>query len=277
MEESGFAPDPEEVLPWSSDDQAFDNLFEGFHFDFDNLESPKFDWFSAGHNEQETQQCRELHVTEHTAAQTIPAYDVSPLDSWAPGDHGLHQPISSSPDLSTIEDIISDGSTTWTPSDGSSFIYSSVGSQTTTTSPVFLTESLILSEPFQDLRLRNMAQPLGSQSSKTTSQGNRSIMPKAPKRSPAPSIGRTRRRQRRTPQAMPAREQRILEKPVKCPICGHGHAYKADLKKHIRSNHPERAAEFGLTITRSACESCSATFARQDHLLRHRRNKHGWQ
>jgi hypothetical protein len=88
--------------------------------------------------------------------------------------------------------------------------------------------------------------------------------PPSPVTTPAP-----RARRRGNCLKIPTRVQRTIDKPVKCMLCGHGHAYRSDLKKHIIANHKEHAVEIGLSVLRHKCHLCNKTFARSDHLKRH--------
>jgi uncharacterized C2H2 Zn-finger protein len=62
---------------------------------------------------------------------------------------------------------------------------------------------------------------------------------------------------------------------VGCPICGKGHSYWDQVKRHIVSNHPERAAEFQLSTDPFECRWCGKSYKRKDRLLRHLTAKHG--
>ncbi|KAK3318184.1 hypothetical protein B0H66DRAFT_227156 [Apodospora peruviana] len=87
---------------------------------------------------------------------------------------------------------------------------------------------------------------------------------------------RTPRRQQTSCPVLSAREQRKIERPEKCPVCNKGFQYSADMKKHLKSKHPDFAEGQGISTARSRCQWCpSKTFARPDHLLRHRQRKHG--
>jgi hypothetical protein len=74
-----------------------------------------------------------------------------------------------------------------------------------------------------------------------------------------------------------ARERRKIEKPEKCPLCGAGFAYKADLDKHlVTRQHRAQAPNFGLSTEKLPClvKDCDKTFARRDGRKRHLKNKH---
>ncbi|KAK3339490.1 hypothetical protein B0H65DRAFT_302045 [Neurospora tetraspora] len=74
-----------------------------------------------------------------------------------------------------------------------------------------------------------------------------------------------------------ARRRRRKEKPVKCPIpgCGMGHAYQAELDRHIIAQHKDQAEQYALSVKRFPCPHCPRDFARKDHLTRHRQRRHG--
>lgn len=72
-----------------------------------------------------------------------------------------------------------------------------------------------------------------------------------------------------------ARCRRRKDKPEECPICGKGHAYKAELDRHIIAQHKDQAEQHALSVERFSCPHCSRDFARKDHLIRHRQRKHG--
>lgn len=74
---------------------------------------------------------------------------------------------------------------------------------------------------------------------------------------------------------LPARRQRRKDKPEACPICGKGHAYQADLDRHIIAQHKDQAEQHALSTERFPCPHCPRDFARKDHLIRHRQRKHG--
>jgi hypothetical protein len=71
------------------------------------------------------------------------------------------------------------------------------------------------------------------------------------------------------------RQKRKEDKPEKCHICEKGHQWKRDLERHYRSNHPDEAANMGLSRSRPICRHCGKDFARRDHLKRHLKRKHG--
>ncbi|CCC07003.1 hypothetical protein SMACR_12733 [Sordaria macrospora] len=74
---------------------------------------------------------------------------------------------------------------------------------------------------------------------------------------------------------LPARRQRRKDKPEACPICGKGHAYQAELDRHIIAQHKDQAEKHALSTARLPCPHCPRDFARKDHLVRHRQRKHG--
>jgi hypothetical protein len=80
--------------------------------------------------------------------------------------------------------------------------------------------------------------------------------------------------QQRRRSGTPARERRKKEKPTECPVCDKGFPYKSDMDRHILTNHPERALEFGVSTVRPACLICGRTFSRKDHKTRHDRRVH---
>jgi len=80
--------------------------------------------------------------------------------------------------------------------------------------------------------------------------------------------------QQRRRSGPPARERRKKDRPIKCPVCDKGFPYNADMERHIRTNHPERALEFGVPTDRPACMICCKTFARKDHKTRHDQRVH---
>lgn len=77
------------------------------------------------------------------------------------------------------------------------------------------------------------------------------------------------------PAGISAREWRYLTRPDECPVCSKGHPYRGEVKRHIVSNHPERAAEFQLSTERFECRRCGKSYGRKDRLLRHLTDKHG--
>ncbi|AEO66537.1 uncharacterized protein THITE_2170317 [Thermothielavioides terrestris NRRL 8126] len=79
------------------------------------------------------------------------------------------------------------------------------------------------------------------------------------------------------PPGVSSRKWRYQIRPERCPICGKGHPFKAELNKHIASRHPERAAEYKVSTARRICEWCGRSYARKDHLTRHLTRKHGRQ
>ncbi|KAK4177086.1 hypothetical protein QBC36DRAFT_139539 [Triangularia setosa] len=90
----------------------------------------------------------------------------------------------------------------------------------------------------------------------------------------APGVRRTAGRRRNV--SLISAERRKADKPVKCPLCHKGHAYDAELTKHIRANHKAEAYRFGISTARFPCpiSACSQTFARPDHASRHVQRKH---
>ncbi|KAK3984708.1 hypothetical protein QBC44DRAFT_9416 [Cladorrhinum sp. PSN332] len=83
---------------------------------------------------------------------------------------------------------------------------------------------------------------------------------------------RCRQRRRLT---ISARERCKQERPVKCPICNKGFPYVTDMNKHVVVHHREQAPGLGISTDRPACHICDKTFARKDHLARHRQRAHG--
>lgn len=73
------------------------------------------------------------------------------------------------------------------------------------------------------------------------------------------------------------KEMRKVEKPEKCDKCGRGFAQARDLRRHIAVHERSRATHLGISYEKVRCKvmSCKETFARQDHLTRHLKNKHG--
>lgn len=97
-----------------------------------------------------------------------------------------------------------------------------------------------------------------------------------PADAPRPSSFRRKRKYRHANRATShSREWNKIIRPARCGICGKGHAYKADLNRHIVRNHREHAAALGLSTERPVCKWCSRSFARKDHLLKHQTRKHG--
>ncbi|KAL2258474.1 hypothetical protein VTK26DRAFT_8208 [Humicola hyalothermophila] len=84
-------------------------------------------------------------------------------------------------------------------------------------------------------------------------------------------------RQRRRSSGLSAYQRRKRERPERCRECGKGHTHVADLNKHIASNHPEKAGQYGVSTERHLCVWCPVprSFARRDHLLRHLTRRHG--
>ncbi|KAM7195349.1 hypothetical protein V8F20_007568 [Naviculisporaceae sp. PSN 640] len=76
-----------------------------------------------------------------------------------------------------------------------------------------------------------------------------------------------------------ARELRKKERPEKCPECGKGFPYQADLDKHIAARHQAEAPKYGVSIESFPCKLCppsvAKSFPRKDRLIRHERTKHG--
>ncbi|KAK3400370.1 hypothetical protein B0T20DRAFT_182864 [Sordaria brevicollis] len=72
-----------------------------------------------------------------------------------------------------------------------------------------------------------------------------------------------------------ARRRRRKVKPEECPICGKGHAYKAELDRHMIAQHKDQAEQHDLSVERFLCPHCPQDFARKDHLTRHLQRKHG--
>ncbi|KAI0126688.1 hypothetical protein BJ170DRAFT_596264 [Xylariales sp. AK1849] len=72
-------------------------------------------------------------------------------------------------------------------------------------------------------------------------------------------------------------EKRKVDKPEICHICSRGFAQARDLRRHIAVHERSRATHLQVPVERFHCviSSCHQTFARQDHLTRHLRNKHG--
>ncbi|KAK3951532.1 hypothetical protein QBC32DRAFT_160972 [Pseudoneurospora amorphoporcata] len=72
-----------------------------------------------------------------------------------------------------------------------------------------------------------------------------------------------------------ARHRRRKEKPIKCSICAKGHAYQAELDRHIVAQHKDQAEEYALSVKRFPCPHCPMDFARKDGLVRHGQRTHG--
>ncbi|KAK3688232.1 hypothetical protein B0T22DRAFT_439787 [Podospora appendiculata] len=70
------------------------------------------------------------------------------------------------------------------------------------------------------------------------------------------------------------RERRKRERPSKCPLCDLGHAYDADMRRHIRAKHPDQAWRFNVSTKKLRCKWCVKSFSRSDHLTRHLKRKH---
>jgi len=77
------------------------------------------------------------------------------------------------------------------------------------------------------------------------------------------------------PRKLPARQQRKIAKPEKCPMpgCSGGFPYKRDLERHIAAQHKDTAPQkdkFPCPVP-----GCDKVYARSDHVTRHRKIKHG--
>jgi hypothetical protein len=61
-------------------------------------------------------------------------------------------------------------------------------------------------------------------------------------------------------------------------MCGKGFAFPRDLNRHEKAHARWRAMYLNLPVEKIPCEiaGCSKTFCRQDYLIRHLRNKHGY-
>ncbi|KAK3323789.1 hypothetical protein B0T19DRAFT_213808 [Cercophora scortea] len=100
-------------------------------------------------------------------------------------------------------------------------------------------------------------------------------LPLATTEIPIPTMDRSQGKgQKGSPRRLLARERRKLERPSKCPICKLGHAYDADMRKHIRAKHPDQARRFNVSTERHRCRWCGESLARSDHLARHLKRKH---
>ncbi|KAK3294481.1 uncharacterized protein B0H64DRAFT_400831 [Chaetomium fimeti] len=77
------------------------------------------------------------------------------------------------------------------------------------------------------------------------------------------------------PPHISARQWRMEIRPERCRVCGKGHTYPAELKKHMVAQHRHLAAEYGLSTERYVCKWCGKSYARDDHLTRHRTKEHG--
>lgn len=250
--------------------------------DFDNLEIPELPGFTLEEYPQEPSQHQQPQVPDQTTYETSLSDDssISP-DFW----ELIIAEMELSPVVptSSMGDITSHGSPAWTSSSGrSTFTQSSTGGQSAWTPPASMNASPILPDMHLSAAPLHMSPvPVSSSSSATTAGAAFPIMPENPEPSPAANTAHnrrhrrnTRRRQRNT-QDIPARELRKQTRPARCPICDYGHAYRADMEKHIASNHPEQAHEFQVSTARTPCTMCSKTFARRDHFLRHCRIIHG--
>jgi len=73
------------------------------------------------------------------------------------------------------------------------------------------------------------------------------------------------------------REKRKKERPEKCDICGMGHQWVRDLKRHYNIHHSEYAEILGCYTPRLRCRYryCDKSCSRKDHLTRHLQRKHG--
>jgi len=292
----------EEALPWY--DPGFSILLWD-DLNFDNLEFPELPRFTPQECHQEVQEDQEPPVSAQASPPTN--FDSDPIDPslWELISADLGLDLDSQ--VPNLEPPFSDETATWTPSPGRSiFSQSLAGPTNTSVSPTMLFPSPIPAEPYPALSFESPMptepyptvldfSPLLSQIppgsllsddwrvSANSQTANDIGIPTLPTISenlqplPESSTKHTRRR-RKKPPTIPARQLRKLLKPSECPICGYGHAYKGDLKKHIASNHPERAHEYQVSTDRTPCLSpgCNKTFARRDHFRRHFKNKHGW-
>lgn len=278
MEQLSLAFDPD--LFW--DEPGFSDFWGDGTLDFDNLEFPELPGPTAEDHPREPPEYQQPQIPDQTTTETGLSDDSSiEPDIWEliNADLELYTVFQTS----TLGDSASHGSQ-WTSSPGrSTYTQSSAGSQSAWTSPAFMNTSPVLPDlHLQTPSLHVSPVPMSAYSLDITAASPAlPTMPENPEPSP---VARTvhnrhqrkvaRRQQRRDPQAIPARERRKQTKPAKCPICDHGHAYPADLKKHIASNHPEQAHEFQVSTARTHCTMCSKTFARRDHFLRHCRTQH---
>lgn len=281
MEQLDFVFDP--GLSW--DDPGSSNCFGDGVFDFDSLAFPELSDFTLEECLREPPEHRQSQTFDQTVTEIGFSDDSTVSDIWTL----ISAELELNPVLqtSTMEDATSHGSPTWTSSPTrSTFTQSSTGQQTAWTSPTFTNTSPVLPDMHLNTPPLHMSHVhVNSHMSHITATAATAaifIMPESPEPSPAASTAHnprqrrnTRRQERKEPHAIPARELRKQTKPVKCPICDHGHAYTADLRKHIASNHPERAHEFQVPTARTPCTMCSRTFARRDHYVRHCRTKHG--
>ncbi|KAK4235580.1 hypothetical protein C8A03DRAFT_36553 [Achaetomium macrosporum] len=77
------------------------------------------------------------------------------------------------------------------------------------------------------------------------------------------------------PPGVSSRAWRYQIRPEKCPICGKGHTFRSELEKHVAAKHPDVAPDLGVSTKRHVCDLCQESLARNDHLVRHKKNKHG--
>jgi hypothetical protein len=106
------------------------------------------------------------------------------------------------------------------------------------------------------------------------------LLPKDPQAHPESSYGQAQNHPTPTDHSshipkLSARRRRRKEKPVKCSICGKGHAYQAELDRHVIAQHKDQAEKYALSVKRLPCPHCPKDFARKDHLVRHGQRRHG--
>lgn len=71
------------------------------------------------------------------------------------------------------------------------------------------------------------------------------------------------------------RKERKNNKKAQCLVCPRKVQDERDLERHYKAKHRKKAAEMGYNMEKIPCELCEKTFARRDHLKRHKRTQHG--
>lgn len=67
----------------------------------------------------------------------------------------------------------------------------------------------------------------------------------------------------------------MKHRPEKCTECGEGFPFTSELKRHIKTRHPDEATpKYGLSTERFFCKLCPRSYKRRERLRRHEREKH---